>query len=74
MAFQRPAEVSRTFKQDDVLDSSTFHWEPNIETNTEGKAELKIKAPTTPGTYYLQVEGITADGIPGHAALNLKVR
>lgn len=43
---------------------TTIHWEPDLETDTEGKAEISFYTADNTGAYDIIVQGITKDGRP----------
>jgi hypothetical protein len=41
---------------------TTIHWEPNITTDEEGKANFRFYTADAPSTYSVVIEGVTEDG------------
>jgi hypothetical protein len=44
---------------------ATVYWQPMIKTNAEGKATVSFYNPDPETTVQIQVEGMTAYGLPG---------
>ncbi|AWX44593.1 hypothetical protein HME9304_01596 [Flagellimonas maritima] len=52
---------------------TTLHWEPNIETNNEGKSTFDFFTGDIPGAYTITTEGISFDGRPVSVSHSFKV-
>ncbi len=53
---------------------STVYWQPNVETDDNGKATLSFYNADNPATYNIIIEGITADGKLGTAFFTYEVK
>jgi len=41
---------------------NTLYWNPAVQVNDEGTANISFKAPDTPGKYYIRLRGINSEG------------
>lgn len=53
---------------------STIHWEPNIITNAEGKAQTSFYTADQPGTYTVIIEGADMNGLIGFKRAKITVK
>ncbi|SEO55226.1 hypothetical protein SAMN05192574_10959 [Mucilaginibacter gossypiicola] len=71
--FYRPRYLPNdTNKQTPDL-RSTIHWEPNINTGTDGKATISFYTADKPSTYTYILEGTNMDGSVGYTYGKIKV-
>lgn len=52
---------------------TTIHWEPNIQTGADGKAEVTFYTADRATTYRAVLEGLTPDGLPGSQTFTFNV-
>ena len=69
--FYRPKYAVKDFTVPDLR--STIHWEPNIITNSEGKAFVSFYAADQPGSYTVIVEGSDMNGNLGRKVFKIRV-
>lgn len=50
-----------------------LYWAPDVKTGPEGQAELTFYASDVPGTYLMDIQGLTNDGMPGTTSLTFRV-
>jgi hypothetical protein len=50
-----------------------LYWMPNVKTDTSGEATLTFYTSDLKGQYQVQVQGITTEGVPVHAATTFTV-
>lgn len=58
-AFYRPKYTAKSTPEED---RATLHWEPNLITDAEGKANLSFYAADKPATYTVTIEGSNMNG------------
>ncbi len=51
-----------------------LYWAPDVKTGPEGQAELTFYASDVPGTYLMDIQGLTNDGMPGTTSLTFRVQ
>lgn len=55
-------------------DRQTLFWAPEINTNTNGVAEVSFYTSDIPGTYLITIEGISKEGLPGTSHQSIIVK
>ena len=53
---------------------SSLYWNPEVQTNEEGKAEISFYNSEKPGKYFIVIEGITASGQIGSGEKSYTVK
>jgi hypothetical protein len=51
-----------------------LYWSPDVTTDASGKAELSFYTSDQPGKYVGEIQGMTADGIPGVSYVQFEVK
>jgi hypothetical protein len=63
--FYAPRYTASNIDQEKPDLRTTIHWEPNLQTGADGKAEVTFYTADRATTYRAVLEGITPDGLPG---------
>jgi len=65
--FYSPVYETKEQKESPAPDlRTTIYWNPDVQTDDEGKAKISFYAPDVPTTYTITIEGITKDGLLIH--------
>jgi TonB-dependent SusC/RagA subfamily outer membrane receptor len=69
-------EPGLEYRSDDPFadDRRTILWTSSVTSNSEGEASVSFYTSDLKGTYYIQIEGISSDGIPGVGISEIEVR
>ena len=76
---QRLSFVSPDYSTPSLRDShipdfrNTLYWNPNVTTNSQGKATVEFYTSDEPGAYTIIVEGITPEGAKGKSVASFLV-
>jgi CarboxypepD_reg-like domain len=64
------------FNRKDIPDlrTATVFWDPNIATDSSGKAQISFYNKNKKGWIHAQVEGLTGDGVPLSGSINYQVK
>lgn len=70
---------SPVYETEEQIDSripdnrTLLYWAPDVTTDSKGQAELTFYTGDLPGTYLINVQGLTSDGMPGTTNLTFEV-
>jgi hypothetical protein len=62
--FQKPLEFNPTSKTPEENKQTTIYWNPNINTDNFGIANISFKIPNNVNSFKIVVQGLTQDGKP----------
>ncbi|MVM28875.1 hypothetical protein GO755_02435 [Spirosoma sp. HMF4905] len=51
-----------------------LYWNPNLQTNAQGKGHIEFYTSDQPGTYLVEVNGLTKDGVAGSQQVRFEVK
>ncbi|QMW04269.1 hypothetical protein [Spirosoma foliorum] len=51
-----------------------LYWNPNLQTNAQGKGHIEFYTSDQPGTYLVEVNGLTKEGIAGSQQVRFEVK
>ncbi|WP_332369295.1 hypothetical protein [Spirosoma telluris] len=51
-----------------------LYWNPNLQTNAEGKGRIEFYTSDQPGTYLVEVNGMTKEGVTGSQQVRFEVK
>lgn len=71
--FYAPRYTASNIDQEKPDLRTTIHWEPDIQTGADGKAEVIFYTADRATTYRAVLEGITPDGLPGNQIFTIDV-
>ncbi|MGM1430561.1 TonB-dependent receptor plug domain-containing protein [Sphingobacterium lactis] len=72
--FYKPSYTTGSTQQFQHDQRTTIHWEPNIITDKQGKAQFDFYTSDQPGTYRIILEGIDIHGRIVHAIKTIEVQ